>query len=73
MKVHTYETHFTYYGELNFIYKFKDQNDNTIIWKTSNKDLEEGKTYRIKGTIKEHSEYDGDKQTVLTRCKIVEK
>lgn len=72
-KIHTYETHFTYYGELNFIYKFKDQNDNTIIWKTSNKDLEEGETYRIKGTIKEHSEYDGDKQTVLTRCKIVEK
>lgn len=70
VKVHTYETHFTYYGELNFIYKFKDQNGNTLIWKTSNRSLEEGETYRIKGTIKEHSEYDGDKQTVLTRCKI---
>lgn len=70
VKIHTYETHFTYYGELNFIYKFKDSNNNTIVWKTGGRDLEEGKTYRIKGTIKEHSEYNDDKQTVLTRCRI---
>lgn len=70
VKIHTYETHFSYYGELNYIYKFVDKNGNTIIWKTSCKDLEEGKAYQIKGKIKEHSEYNGDKQTVLTRCKI---
>jgi hypothetical protein len=70
VKVHTYETHFTYYGETNYIYKFKDANGNTIIWKTSCRNLEENKIYRIKGTIKEHSEYNGDKQTVLTRCRI---
>lgn len=71
IKHFTYETHFTYYGELNFIYKFSDESGNTIIWKTA-KSIEDGKTYRIKGTIKEHSEYEGDKQTVLTRCKITE-
>lgn len=68
--IHTYETHFTYYGKTNYIYKFTDENDNTIIWKTSNKYLEEGKIYQIKGRIKEHNEYNGDKQTVLTRCKV---
>ena len=67
----TFETHFTYYGELNFIYKFADENGNTFTWKTGKSlDLEEGKEYTVKGTIKEHSEYKGDKQTVLTRCKI---
>ena len=71
-KIHTYETHFTYYGELNYIYKFKDTNGNTLIWKTSHKDIEESKTYKISGKIKEHSEYNGDKQTILTRCKITE-
>lgn len=70
--IHTYETNYTYYGELHFIYKFSDENSNTIVWKTSNKNLEEGKTYQIKGKIKEHNEYKGDKQTILTRCKISE-
>lgn len=68
--IHTYETNYTYYGELHFIYKFSDENSNTIVWKTSNKNLEEGKIYQIKGRIKEHNEYNGDKQTVLTRCKV---
>lgn len=71
-KIFTYETHFTYYGETNYIYKFKDESGNTLIWKTGCKDIEEGQTYRIKGTIKEHSEYEGDKQTVMTRCKLIE-
>lgn len=69
-KIHTYETHYSYYGELNFIYKFSDKDGNTLVWKTSGKDIEEGQEFIIKGKIKEHSEYKGDKQTVLTRCKI---
>ena len=71
-KKFTYETNYTYYGETNYILKFK-ANGNTVVWKTSSwQDLEEGKTYKVKGTVKEHSEYRGDKQTVLTRCKITE-
>lgn len=67
----TFETHYSYYGELNFIYKFADENGNTIVWKTSKAlELNEGQQYEVKGTIKEHNEYKGDKQTVLTRCKI---
>lgn len=69
--VHKYTTHFTYYGETNYIYKFIDGNGNTLVWKTATfQDIEQGKTYDIKGTVKEHSEYKGDKQTTLTRCKI---
>ena len=64
------------------IYKFVDENNNVFIWKTSNtitgtdkrgdtvyvKDME---TITITGTVKEHNEYNGEKQTVLTRCKVV--
>lgn len=73
LSIHTYESHFTYYGETNYIYKFADENGNTIVWKTSScQSIEEGNKYKIKGKIKEHSEYKGDKQTVLTRCKVTE-
>ena len=67
----TFETHYTYSGELNFIYKFADEDGNTFTWKTGKAmELEEGAEYMVKGTIKAHDEYKGDKQTVLTRCKI---
>lgn len=68
---HSFETHFTYYGEIKYIYKFADAEGNTIVWKTGCQDLEVGKSYKIKGRVKELSEYKGDKQTVLTRCKVV--
>jgi hypothetical protein len=71
MGVHTYTTHFTYYGETNYIYTFADENGNTLVWKTSKfQELNDGEKYTVKGTIKEHNEYKGDKQTALTRCKI---
>lgn len=69
------------YGtETMYIHTFKI-GDDTIIWKTTaslgrwnDKDewesFEEGEQVHLKGTIKEHSEYDGEKQTVLTRCRI---
>lgn len=52
-----------------FINKMVDQNGNIIVWKTK-QGLEEGKKYQIKGTVKEHSEYYSEKQTILTRCKV---
>lgn len=71
----------TMYG-FTTIYKFVDTTGNVFIWKTSGtiKVVDEHnishyysdiKTITIKGTIKEHSEYKGEKQTVLTRCKII--
>lgn len=68
----TFETHYTYYGETVYVLRFKC-GENTIVWKTqAYKELQAGKTYVLSGKVKEHSEYKGDKQTVLTRCKIEE-
>lgn len=61
----------------------KDADGNTFTWKTQNglcvalgndqyKVAEKGDTVKIKGTIKDHSEYKDEKQTVLTRCKVVD-
>jgi hypothetical protein len=36
------------------------------------KDYEVGHKYFIKGTVKAHEEYRGVKQTVITRCKVVD-
>lgn len=52
---------------------FKDQDDNIATWFSSNKEFEEGETVTIKATVKEHREYEGTKQTVLTRCNEVKK
>lgn len=75
----------SFYGgtETMHMHIFKDADDNTFTWKTSNgvcmpqadgqyKVAEKGDTVVLKGTIKDHSEYKGEKQTVLTRCKITD-
>lgn len=66
---------FTGYGtETRYIYTFRNDHGDAIIWKT-NKGLtiENGEAVQLKGTIKEHNEYDDEKQTVLTRCKVTAK
>lgn len=61
----------TFYGKM-YMYFFKDNEDNVYIWKTSKfiSDLNPNTEIEIKGTIKDHSKYNGIKQNVLTRCKI---
>lgn len=55
-----------------YIFKVNDDKD-TVIWKTGQDiDFEDGKFYTIKGKVKDHNEYCGDKQTILTRCKVSE-
>lgn len=72
-----YETRFGWTS----VYGFKDANGNKIVWKTSSvpmvldKDgndvtIGKGDKVTIKGTVKEHSEYREEKQTILTRCKL---
>ena len=65
----SYSTYFTHFGETVYLYKFVSDG-NTVVWKTSKEMDFEEKTYLIKGTVKEHKEYNGDKETVLVRCKI---
>lgn len=75
-RISGFTTNFSYMGETTFIYKFEDADDNIIIWKTAKAPAEfepemvEGATVTLQGTIKAHSEYKGELQTVLTRCKI---
>ena len=62
----------TQFGWIN-IYEFKDEEGHIFIWKTSvdvetNDGVFEG---TIRATIKEHNEYNGMKQTVITRAKVV--
>lgn len=67
----SYETHYTWYGEVHNVYKFEDENGNALIWNTgSYQDFEEGKSYTLSASVKEHKEYRGTKQTALTRCKV---
>ena len=57
--------------ETKYIYTFRDDEGNALIWKTTKGLIyERGEELNLKGTIKEHSEYDGEKQTILTRCKV---
>ena len=54
-----------------YVYCFKKDND-VVVWKTQKGlDLEEGGKVKVKATIKEHSEYDGVKQTYITRAKVL--
>lgn len=64
-------THFIYSDT--FINKMQNEQGNIFIWKTSkNLKYEKDDTgkIRLKGTIKEHTEFRGEQQTVLTRCRL---
>ena len=73
--VYSYSIRVSYYNFVdNYIYEFRDNLNHVFIWKTS-KVLDTNDdgifTGTIKGTIKELNEYNGKKQTVLTRVKAV--
>lgn len=69
----------TFYGSTT-VYTMKDNDGNLFVWKTTScldrivdgecKPILKGEHFTLKGTVKEHSEYKGEKQTVLTRCKV---
>lgn len=62
--ISSYETEFGYV----YIHKIKDENGNVFIWKSTSGSHD--KADKIVGTVKDHSEFRGVKQTVLTRCKV---
>ena len=59
------------FGE-SWIFRMIDNKNNIFIWKTKNQAFDEGKDYLISGRVKEHTEYKGQKQTILTHCKLLE-
>ncbi len=62
----------TRYGNTN-MHIMEDENDNIFIWITNTRNLIEGQTYKITGTIKAHDVYKGEKRNVLIRCQVKEK
>ena len=56
------------------IYKFVDKDNHVFVWKTSS--CVDGMPYKesvkcvISGTVKEHNEYNDEKQTVILRTKV---
>ena len=52
------------------LYRFIDINGNVIIWKSSKYIADEKEISKLTGTIKEHKDFNGVKQTIVTRCKI---
>ena len=54
------------------IHKMEDGDGNHYAWFASvDPDLEIGKEYEIVGTVKDHREFRGEKETILTRCKVL--
>lgn len=54
-----------------YFHMFADEKGNVLKWSTNKwLKIHEGAKVTLKGTIKEHSEHRGVKQTVLTRCKV---
>lgn len=51
---------------------FKDAADNTYSWTTASRYWEVGSERVLRGTVKAHNMFKGDKTTILTRCKAVE-
>lgn len=70
-----YEFHMGWMTQTMYIHTFRDEKGNVIVWKTSSNSLpefDEGDQIEVKGTVKEHTTYKDEKQTVLTRCKVKE-
>jgi hypothetical protein len=60
----------TDYGMMR-IYRFVTADGNILIWKTSNFIEETDKVKQIKATVKQHNEYKGEKQTEISRVKVM--
>lgn len=59
------------------IYNMQDAEGNVIQWFTNKTPVElcvgEGSEFTISGSVKEHGEYNGVRQTVITRAKVIGK
>ena len=63
---------FSYYDTgITYLHIFKDEAGNTITYKGRSDVGAEGQVVEFKGTVKEHKEYNGCKQTVVQRPKVL--
>lgn len=61
-----------YYGP-SHMHVMIDADENVFVWTTASKKWETGKTYHLRGTVKEHRTYRNTQQTCLTRCIEIKK
>ena len=59
-----------YYGT-STMHIMEDADGDVYVWTTAAKSFPEGKVVHLRGTIKDHREYKGTKQTILTRCREI--
>ncbi len=61
----------SYFSPVRYLFRFRDKEGRLAIWWTGKSDDEagliEGGKYVVLATVKDHGEYKGEKQTVLTR------
>lgn len=57
-------------GKTSYMWLMSDEDGNAYKWSTSCY-YEEGDVVKLRATVKDHSEYKGTKQTVVTRCTAV--
>lgn len=80
---HYVDDTYSYYGTDKYIYTFKDEDDNMLVWKTSTVigmdddndfygwvPVRVGDEIKITATVKEFSEYKGEPQIVINRVKV---
>lgn len=65
---------YSYYGSCSYVQELIDDNGNVYIWSSQNvinldDNFKENGCITVTGTVKDHKDYKGIKQTVLTRCK----
>lgn len=62
----------SYYG-VGYAISMLDKDGHTLVWFTSTEaDVETCGKYKVKATVKKHDTYNGWKQTIVTRVKIIE-
>lgn len=63
---------FLYSGDYSdtYLLMFKTQDGCTITWKTTYRDIEVGEKLRVRGRCKAHVEFNGVKQTEITRASL---
>ena len=56
-----------------YVYTFRDQAGNAIVWKTQSYlgDFSSDKKAHLTATVKEHDEYRDERQTIVTRAKVL--
>lgn len=55
-----------------YVYTFRDESGNALVWITENgRFADKGETLSIKGTVKAHKDYKGEKQTMVNRVVAV--